>query len=80
MAKCFACDRKLGKNPNVAVTCDVAQVVQVGTECFKRIGPEGYQPPLGGPKLYRGIFNPDGTLREVVGLPGVKIPSYLRSY
>lgn len=80
MERCFACGRKVGKNPHVAITSDVAQIVYVGVECFKQIGPEGWQPPLGGPRLYRGIFNPDGTVREVVGLPGVKIPSYLRRY
>lgn len=78
MNKCFACDRKVGKNPQVAITSDVAQIVYVGTECFKLIGPEGYQPPDGGPRLYRGVFNPDGTVREVVGLPGVRIPGYLK--
>lgn len=78
MNKCFACNRKLGKNPQVAITEDVAQLVYVGSECFKLIGPAGYQPPLGGPRLYRGVFNPDGTVREVVGLPDVRIPSYLK--
>ena len=60
--KCFACGRKLGKNPFVAVTEDEAQAVYVGSECYKLIGPDGYQPPQGGPKLYRGKFSPKGEL------------------
>ena len=53
-SRCFACDRKLGQNPYPADTRD-AQWVYVGTECYKRIkaaGDAGYQPPLGGPRLY----------------------------
>lgn len=80
MNRCFACDRKCGKNPHVAITVDVAQVVYVGNECYKNIGPEGWQPPKGGPRLYRGVFAPDGKLLEVIGLPGVKIPDYMRSH
>jgi hypothetical protein len=52
--KCFACDRKLGRNPALADTRD-AQIVFVGSECFKEIkkaGEDGYQPPGGGPRLY----------------------------
>jgi hypothetical protein len=75
--KCFACGRKVGKNPHIAVTSDVAQTVAVGNECYKKIGPDGWQPPLGGPKLYRGVFASDGRLVEVIGLPAVKIPAYL---
>jgi len=55
MRKCFACDRKLGRNPCLADTRD-AQIVYVGSECFKLIkaaGEAGYQPPKGGPRLYR---------------------------
>lgn len=65
MAKCFACNRKLGKNPYVAVTGD-GQRVNVGSQCYKLIGPEGYQPPMGGPKLFRGKFSGDGTLKEII--------------
>lgn len=53
--KCFACGRKLGKIPAQAITEDYAQAVFVGLNCFKLIkaaGSRGYQPPLGGPKLY----------------------------
>ena len=52
--KCFACDKPLGFNPAVADTRD-DQYVNVGSECYKLIkqaGEVGYQPPLGGPKLY----------------------------
>ena len=52
--RCFACDRKLGVNPYPADTRD-SQWVYVGSECYKLIkqaGAEGYQPPLGGPRLY----------------------------
>ena len=52
--RCFACDRKLGKNPKLVDTRD-AQLVFVGSECHKMIvqaGESGYQPPLGGPRLF----------------------------
>jgi hypothetical protein len=52
--KCFACGRKLGSNPYPVDTRD-DQWVYVGSECYKlimRAGLEGYQPPLGGPRLY----------------------------
>lgn len=53
--RCFACDRKIGKRgPCDADTRD-DQIVYVGEECAKKIraaGDAGYQPPLGGPKLY----------------------------
>jgi hypothetical protein len=52
--KCFACGRALGRNPALADTRD-GQVVFVGSECFKLIkrGNVGWQPPKGGPRLYR---------------------------
>jgi hypothetical protein len=53
--ECFACGKKVGDNPYVADTRD-DQIVFVGRECFKLIAAggeeEGYQPPLGGPRLY----------------------------
>ena len=49
--RCFACDRKLGKNPHIVDTRD-AQTVFVGNECFKNVTEAGWQPPKGGPKLY----------------------------
>ena len=51
---CFACDRKLGRNPKLVDTRD-DQTVYVGTECYKLVmaaGEKGYQPPAGGPRLY----------------------------
>jgi len=52
--KCYACNRKLGKTPHLVTCCD-EQTVYVGRECYKLIvagGKQGYQPPLGGPRLY----------------------------
>jgi len=52
--KCFACDRSLPKHRKLVDTRD-AQTVYVGPECYKKIvqaGAAGYQPPLGGPRLY----------------------------
>lgn len=51
---CFACDRKLGKNPHYADTHE-DQCVVVGSECYKAIqeaGESGWQPPKGGPRLW----------------------------
>ena len=66
-SNCFACGRRTGKNPAIAI-CEDEQSVFVGSECYKQIGPDGWQPPLGGPRLYRGQFAPDGTLIAVIGL------------
>lgn len=55
--KCFACGKVLkGQKRNIAFTED-GQSIFVGSECYKRIGDSGYQPPLGGPKLWRGKTN-----------------------
>jgi len=62
--RCFACDRRLGKNPHHVSTSD-GQSVAVGTECYKKIGPNGYQPPTGGPRLYRAEFRLDGFVWHV---------------
>ena len=54
IGRCFACDRKLGRNPAIIDTRD-GQTAFVGAECFKLIikaGDSGWQPPKGGPKLY----------------------------
>ena len=51
---CFACGRKLGRNPALVDTRD-GQTAHVGAECFRLVkaaGETGYQPPLGGPRLY----------------------------
>ena len=52
--RCFACNRKLGRNPALVDTRD-GQTAFVGSECFKlirRAGNAGWQPPMGGPRLY----------------------------
>lgn len=52
--RCYACDKQIRNTPYLVDTRD-AQVVFVGPECFKRIrdsGPDGYQPPKGGPRLW----------------------------
>lgn len=52
--KCFACDKKLGKNPALADIRD-GQTAFVGTECYRAIkasGEEGFQPEKGGPRLW----------------------------
>ena len=56
MDRCFACGRKIGKRgKTLLVDTRDAQTVYVGSECYKLIekaGNEGYQPPLGGPRLW----------------------------
>ena len=62
---CFACGKRLSDNPYLADTRD-DQIVYIGSECYKRVriaGEAGYQPPLGGPRLYlcpKGVKYPDG--------------------
>jgi len=54
MTKCFACDRPMKSRKFLIDTRD-DQDAFVGPECFKHIvkaGETGYQPPLGGPRLY----------------------------
>lgn len=61
MKRCFACDKRLGNTPRLAVTEDGQQLVYVGSECFKAIsaaGKAGYQPPLGGPRLLLTLYVP----------------------
>lgn len=72
VTRCFACDRKLGKNPATVTTGETftdsdgvtrQYVLVVGSECFKKIqaaGYPGWQPPTGGPRLYLL----DGILRD----------------
>ncbi len=53
--RCFACDKKL-KSTLLVVTTRDGQSVYVGPECFRHIcggREEGYQPPLGGSRLYQ---------------------------
>lgn len=54
--RCFACDKPILNDSRccLAITIDLAQVVSVGPDCFKKIrtsGDAGYQPPKGGPRL-----------------------------
>ena len=51
--QCFACGRKLGKNPLLVETID-HQTVYVGSECAKHVrkAEDGWQPPKGGPRLF----------------------------
>ncbi len=61
---CFACGRRLGRNPKL-VTCIDEQDVFVGTECGKLVEQSkeaGYQPPKGGPRLYDLRYDPKGKL------------------
>ena len=79
--KCFACDRAFRKNSwgqfvthPEALTLD-GQRVRVGHDCHKRItetGPEGYQPPLGGPRLWSDLNAPD----EALVAAGITITRY----
>lgn len=56
---CFACGRRLAR-PEFVFLSDTTSggrhyEVHVGPECFEHVksaGPSGYQPPLGGPRLY----------------------------
>lgn len=52
---CFACGRPLAAQRPIRVDTRDGQTVFVGTECAKRVlaaGETGWQPPLGGPRLY----------------------------
>lgn len=52
--RCFACGRRLGRNPLLVDTRDDQQVF-VGRECAKHVlsaGEDGWQPPKGGPRLF----------------------------
>jgi hypothetical protein len=53
--KCFACNRRMLRSVVYAAVTSDGQEVKVGRDCAKKIigsGMNGYQPPLGGPKLY----------------------------
>ncbi len=55
--KCFACGKKLTEDHHhhIVDTRD-DQMVIVGSSCYENIkksGEDGYQPPRGGPKLWR---------------------------
>jgi hypothetical protein len=53
-ARCFACNKPM-KGSRHLVACQDDQTAFVGPECFRKIrksGAAGYQPELGGPRLY----------------------------
>lgn len=70
--KCFACGRSFRLNGYGvvvyhpwALTLD-GQRIQVGHDCYKKIvraGEAGYQPPLGGPKLWDEYQAPPEALK-----------------
>ncbi len=54
--KCYACNRAMWADRAHSVRTSDNQPQSVGPECFKHIeraSPNGWQPPLGGPRLYR---------------------------
>lgn len=69
--KCFACDRPFRRNSHglivfhpEAITLD-GQRVFVGHDCHRKItesGSDGYQPPLGGPRLWTELTAPAAAL------------------
>lgn len=71
MDKCFACDRRFRLNSHgripyhpEALTLD-GQRVAVGFDCFRHVteaGGDGYQPPLGGPRLWAEQYAPAAAL------------------
>ena len=69
MEKCFACDRPLYQHGHrLRVDTRDSQIVFVGRGCFEKIkaaGDAGYQPPLGGPRLYPMPIKPTGERRDV---------------
>lgn len=59
MERCFACNKQIKKMAYSAETRD-GQTVYVGSECIKKIsvmGIHGYQPPLGGPRLFNTMLD-----------------------
>lgn len=81
--KCFACGRKFRKNnfgrivfhPEALTTDGQRQFV--GHDCYRKIvdaGEEGYQPPLGGPRLWIEMSAP----REVLAAAGITITRWSR--
>lgn len=53
--KCFACGRKLAGRRGFLIDTRDDQLEFVGPECVKNVqaaGPDGYQPPAGGPRLF----------------------------
>src|SRR5262245_3042190 len=70
--RCYVCDRPVRRNGFGVVGVGKKTVLTVdgerqfvGPDCYRRIvdaGPSGYQPPLGGPRLYDEYSAPPETL------------------
>lgn len=70
--KCYCCDRRFRRNSHGQIvnhpwvlTID-GQREQVGPDCYQKIvakGADGYQPPLGGPRLFAEAHAPAETLK-----------------
>jgi hypothetical protein len=61
--RCFACNKSM-KGSRYLAACQDDQTVFVGPECFREIrksGSDGYQPELGGPRLYLVQFTKHGA-------------------
>lgn len=81
--KCYACDRPFRMNSHGRVvfhpevlTID-GQRQTVGHDCYRKVlagGPDGYQPLLGGPRLYCETYASDATLRAA-GIVLVRYPA-----
>ena len=67
---CFACGRAITRFPPAIVDTRDDQTVYVGPECFQKVkqaGAEGYQPPMGGPRLW---LLPPLTRKPLVDIEG----------
>jgi hypothetical protein len=68
--KCFSCEKTITGKTNLVTTMD-GETVFVGPICYKKIvesGELGYQPPLGGPRLYLLKYRLSPESIRVVGL------------
>jgi hypothetical protein len=53
--KCFACDKPMRSGQYAVADTRDDQLVWVGPDCLRKIkasGENGYQPPMGGPRLW----------------------------
>lgn len=53
--RCFACGRLIRRREPLRVDTRDDQTVFVGSDCYRMVmdaGEAGYQPPLGGPRLF----------------------------
>lgn len=73
--RCFACNKPLGKSPQLVQVVGEKTKMYVGSECARLIAaarPSGYQPPIGGPRLralpaFRRSIDPDKVGRTARG-------------